>query len=139
MNNSSEAKNGWQVFCQKAALVWKYVCQVFEGIGHVFMLIADYVVRLHKIIMAVPVALAAIWIARYSQQNLPESVGINLQPNGEYAQYISQDLAVIGPLLVTLGCLVLMFCSRRTVYPWIISIFSLALPLLILLTNVFPG
>ena len=55
------------------------------------------------------------------------------------AQMISRDLAVLGPLAVTGGCLLLMFCSRRTFYPWIISIFTLVLPILLYLTNVYPN
>ena len=65
--------------------------------------------------------------------------GIDLQTTGVYAQMISRDLAVLGPLAVTGGCLLLMFCSRRTFYPWIISIFTLVLPILLYLTNVYPN
>ena len=64
---------------------------------------------------------------------------IDLQTTGVYAQMISRDLAVLGPLAVTGGCLLLMFCSRRTFYPWIISIFTLVLPILLYLTNVYPN
>jgi hypothetical protein len=32
-----------------------------------------------------------------------------------------------------------MFCSRKAMYSWAISIFTLALPLLILFTNVYPA
>jgi hypothetical protein len=59
--------------------------------------------------------------------------------NGEYQYLISRSLAVMAPLLVTGGCLIMMFLSRRTVYPWIISIFTLVLPILIWFTNVFPA
>ena len=45
----------------------------------------------------------------------------------------------MAPLVVTGVCLVMMWLSRRTIYPWIISIFSLVLPILIWITNVFPG
>jgi hypothetical protein len=44
----------------------------------------------------------------------------------------------MGPLGVTAACLLLMFCSRRTLYPWLISIMSLLLPMLILLLNNYP-
>ena len=54
------------------------------------------------------------------------------------AQYISRDLAVMGPLALTGGCLILMFCSRKAMYSWAISIFTLALPLLLLLSNAYP-
>ena len=52
---------------------------------------------------------------------------------------VEKGIAVMGPLAVTAACLLLMFLSRRVVYPWLVSIFSLALPLLIYITNVFPA
>ena len=66
-------------------------------------------------------------------------MGINLLPNGQYEYLISRSLAVVAPLAVTGVCLLMMWLSRRTIYPWIISIFSLVLPLLIWVTNVFPA
>lgn len=95
--------------------------------------------RLRKIVMAVPVVLAALKLASYNRANLPEQVGINLQSSGAFAQMISRDLAVMGPLGLTAACLLLMLCSRKAMYPWAISIFTLALPLLILLTNLYPA
>lgn len=108
--------------------------QVFSGIGHVFKLIGSYILRMHKIIMAVPVMLAAVGLAMKAQSVLPEQVGFDLQPDGQYAQFLSRDLAVLGPLALTMVCLILMLLSRRTVYPWLISIFTLALPVFIMLT-----
>ena len=32
-----------------------------------------------------------------------------------------------------------MFCSRKAMYPWAISIFTLALPVLLLVSNVYPS
>ena len=89
--------------------------------------------------MSVPVVIAALRLAALNRARLPEEVGINLLANGEYQYLISRDLAVTAPLMVTAVCLVMMLFSRRTIYPWIISIFSLVLPLLIWVTNVFPG
>ena len=45
----------------------------------------------------------------------------------------------MGPLGLTLGCLALMFLSKRATFPWIISVFTLALPLLLLLSNLYPN
>lgn len=95
--------------------------------------------RLRKIVMAVPVVLAALRLAAYNRANLPEQVGINLQSSGAFAQIIPRDVAVMGPLGLTIACLLLMFCSRKAMYPWAISIFTLALPLLILFTNLYPA
>ena len=95
--------------------------------------------RLRKIVLAVPVVFAALQLASYNRENLPEQVGINLQSSGEFAQMISRDIAVMGPLGLTLACLFLMFCSRKAMYPWAISLFTLVLPVLILVTNLYPA
>lgn len=95
--------------------------------------------HLRKIVLAVPVVLLALRLAFYNLAHLPEQVGLNLQPNGEFSQMISREMAVYGPLAVTAGCLLLMFLSRKSVYPWIISLFSLVLPVLLLVTNLYPA
>lgn len=118
---------------------WETTQLVFEKTGHVFGMIGSTVFKLRKVLMAIPVIIAAVWLALDNYKNLPEQVGIDLQASGEYAQMISRDLAVLGPLAVTAACLLLMFCSRKTLYPWVISLFSLILPLFILLTNIFPA
>lgn len=95
--------------------------------------------RLRKIVLSVPVVYAALKLAAYNRENLPEQVGINLQSSGEFAQMISKDMAVMGPLGLTAACLLLMFCSRKAMYPWAISVFTLILPILILFTNLYPA
>lgn len=94
---------------------------------------------LRKVILAIPVVFYALRLAAYNMQNLPVQVGIDLQATGEFARMISRETAVMGPLVVTGGCLALMFLSRKTIYPWIISIFSLILPVLLLITNIYPA
>ena len=95
--------------------------------------------RLRKLVMAAPVIYWALKIASYNREHLPEMVGIDLQSSGAFAQVISRDMAVMGPLGLTAACLLLMFCSRKAMYPWAISIFTLALPLLILFSNLYPA
>lgn len=112
---------------------------VLRIIGRVLASIGKWIFRLRGFFMAVPVALAALYLAAKNMARLPEEVGINLLANGQYEYLISRGLAVMAPLVVTGVCLVMMFLSRRTVYPWIISIFSLVLPWLIWITNVFPA
>lgn len=132
-------KEKWAAFRNGMQGGLKKTGSILQGIGNVFRVAANWVFRLRKIIMAVPVILAAVYLAQYNYENLPSQVGIDLQATGQYAQMISRDTAVLLPLAITGLCLLFMFCSRRTVYPWIISIFSLTLPLLILITNIFPG
>lgn len=95
--------------------------------------------KLRGLILGIPVAAAAIVMAINNQIKLPDMVGINLQASGEYAQTVGKGVAVLGPLALTGVCLTLMFCSKKVLYPWLISLFSLILPLLILFTNSFTG
>lgn len=124
---------------QKISKGFHTVGDVIHKIENFFGLIISFFVRMRKPIMAIPVILASVWLAQYNTEHLPETVGIDLQATGEYAYMVSRDTAVLVPLAVTALCLLLMFCSRRTVYPWIISIFSLVLPVLVLVINIFPG
>ena len=112
---------------------------VLRKIGSVLKSITKWIYRLRGFFMAIPVVLAALYLATKNMARLPDEVGINLLANGQYEYLISRGLAVMGPLVITGVCLVMMFLSRRTVFPWLISIFSLVLPLLIYITNVFPA
>ena len=110
----------------------------FQKVWNVMRMIGNLIYRLRKVIMTIPVVYYAIVFGVYNAKYLPERVGLVLQSNGEFAQTVSRGLAVMGPLGVTAACLLLMFCSRRTLYPWLISIMSLLLPMLILLLNNYP-
>lgn len=111
---------------------------VVGKINSVINTIGVWLFRLRKFVMAAPVVYYALKLAAYNRTHLPEQVGINLQSTGEFAQYISRNMAVMGPLALTIGCLILMFCSRKAMYSWAISIFTLTLPLLLLLSNAYP-
>ncbi len=112
---------------QSGATTWKVV----KNIG-------GYVFKCRAILISLPVLLVALAQAAQNSARLPEHVGINLLANGEYAKMVSRTGAVLTPLLITIGCIVLTCCSKRTLFPWLISIFSLVLPLLIWLTNIYP-
>ena len=111
---------------------------VLGKINRVINLIGLWLFRLRKLVLAAPVVYYALKLAEYNRKHLPEQVGINLQATGEFAQYISRNMAVMGPLALTGGCLILMFCSRKAMYSWSISVFTLALPLLLLFSNAYP-
>ncbi len=95
--------------------------------------------RLRKVALAVPVVYYALKLAFYNREHLPEQVGIDLLASGEFSSMISRDLAVMGPLVVTISCLVLMFASRKALYPWAVSLFTLILPVLLLVSNLYPA
>ena len=124
---------------EKAQPALEKADQVFRKGKEIWTVAKPWVWRFRKVLFAIPVVYLALYFARLNWNVLPEQVGLNLQTTGDYAQYISKELAVYGPLGVTGGCLTMMFLSRKTVYPWMICMFSMLLPLLILITNIFPS
>ncbi len=109
-----------------------------EKAKRILRIVGKVIYHLRKVFMAIPVIYYALKLASYNAANLPEMVGLNIQSNGTYAETITRAMAVNGPLVVTGACLVTMFLSRKTVYPWIISIFTLIIPIMIWFTNVYP-
>ncbi len=122
-------------FVQKTKNVWGKIYPVYKKIEEVITVIVRCIFRLRKVFMAIPVVYLAVKIAMENLERLPEAVGFNIQANGEFAVLVSRNYAVYGPLGITAFCLFLMFCSRKSVFPWVISIFSLVLPYLIYYTN----
>lgn len=112
---------------------------VVTKINSIINLIGMTIYHLRKFVMAAPVVYYALKLADYNRSHLPEQVGLNLQATGEFTHMISRHMAVMGPLALTVACLLLMFCSRKAMYSWAVSIFTLALPLLILISNVYPA
>lgn len=124
-------------FVENFKEIWGKVYQVYKKVEEVISIIYRCIFKLRKVFMALPVVYLAIRIAAANLQRLPEAVGINMQSNGEFALMVTRNYAVYGPLGITGFCLLLMFFSRKTVYPWVISIFSLVLPYLLYVTNLY--
>lgn len=118
---------------------WQKTKAVLKKISDVIDIILTVIYRLRKVFMAIPVVYLAIKLAQYNMENLPSVVGINMQSNGIFTEMISRELAVMGPLAVTGFCLLLMFFSRKALYTWAISIFTLVLPILLLISNRYPA
>lgn len=98
-----------------------------------------WIFHLRSVGFAIPIAIIAILLAMHNEANLPEQVGLNIQSTGAYEQMVDREVAVYAPLALTGICVFLMLCSRKVLYPLLISIFSLALPILIWITNTFPN
>ena len=128
----NELRGKARPYLVKARSVWQQVKKYW-------LMAWPWIWRLRKVLFAIPVVYLALYFARLNWNVLPELVGLNLQTNGEYAKYISREMAVYAPLGVTGGCLTMMFLSRKTVFPWMICMFTMLLPLLILITNIFPA
>ena len=112
---------------------------VWSKIKRVVGILVMLVYRLRSVFLAIPVAWYALKLAAYNSSHLPEEVGLNLLSTGEFAMTISRELAVMGPLVVTAACLVLMATSRKALYPWAVSILTLILPVLLLVSNLYPA
>ncbi len=131
--------NIWGAFTEKAAPVLDAIKEIGTEVGKILYSIGSYIYKMRKIFLAVPVVWSAIYLAIYNQAHLPAIVGFDLQTTGEFGIQIVRELAVLVPLVITALCLLLMFGSRRILTPWLVSMFSLALPVIILLMNTFPA
>lgn len=103
----------------------------------------QWIYRLRGVLLAVPVAVAALILALRNLLKLPDSVMFSTAAVKEGVLVfqnvtITKALAVWGPFGITAVCLAMMFLSRRVVYPWLISVFSLIVPVILLLINTFP-
>ncbi len=123
----------------------------FQRLGSALYKIGQYMYRLRSLILAAPVAGVALILAIDNHQRLNETVEITkitINPHAADALFgflelgtatITRDAAVFGPALITAACLLMMMCSKRTLYPFLISVFSLCLPVVIWFLNVYPA
>lgn len=139
MNFLETVMEKWNQFTAKAKPVLESVKSACTEAWHMVKNASSYVIKMRKIFLAIPVVWGAIYMAIYNEANLPAIVGLDLQVNGDFNIQIIRELAVLGPVVITGVCLLLMFCSRRLLTPWLVSMFSLLLPVFILITNTFPA
>ena len=121
-------KGAWKRFTEK---------QWVQKIGFVLKLTVKWGYQLRSLVLAIPVFICAGALAIRNARLLPELVGVNMLASGEYQWMVSRSASVWIPLGLTVLCLLLMLCSKKILYPWLISVFSLVLPLIIWLTNSF--
>lgn len=122
----------------------------FKALGEIFFKIGLYIFRLRSLLLAAPVAAVALILAMDNQARLAETVEITkitYNPQAADALFgflelstttITRDAAVYGPAMITAACLLMMMCSKRTLYPFMISVFSLCLPLVIWFFSIYP-
>lgn len=137
-------------FWQKILPTLQRIGAVFQRIGRSISVIWSYVYKLRAVFLSVPVATVAIVEAVTNMTRLPamvEYTTLNFVKDSEEALFgsmvlsvaqISREIAVFGPLMLTVVCLLLLLCSKRTLSPWLISLFTLFVPPIIYLLNVYP-
>lgn len=129
----------WQRFMDKVQILMGKMSVFFSDTAKALERCIFHLSKLKKIIATVPVAAGAVILALYNMGNLPKVVGLDLLENGAFTYQIPRGLAVFAPLVITGICLLLMFCSRRILTPWLVSVISLLIPVAILITNIFPA
>ena len=136
---------------------WSSAIPVFKAIGRFFVVLGKslytigvYLFRLRGIILAAPVAAATVIIASINMDRLPDTLDmtkISFNAEAENALFgfleissvtISRELAVLGPVVLTGVCLVMMLLSKRTLYPFLISLFTLCLPFALYFFHIYP-
>ncbi len=139
MNFIDKFMDRWERFVEKSRPFFKKVGDVSARAFNALSRAWNYMLRFRKIFLAAPVGAAAVILALRNMMQLPVIVGLDLQANGEFSIQIIREMAVLGPMAITALCLLFLFASKRTLTPWLVSVFSLSLPVLILLTNTFPA
>ena len=104
----------------------------------------QWIYKLRTVIMAIPVVVASVVLAVYSAAKLPDKLQLYFPSSANNEAMVKmvemgKFTAILVPLLITAFCLLMMFCSRRTIYPWLVSVFSLLLPLFFVFISTFPG
>ncbi len=147
MNRFDRMGEQWQQFCEKMRPIMEKIGRFFRHLGQDLATIVRYMYKLRAIILCAPVAAAAVVVASINMDKLPDAVSILLPAIDTGAEdalfgflvfaqtYIDKGAAVIGCMMVTGLCLLMTLLSKRTMYPWLISVFSFSLPALLRVTN----
>ena len=103
---------------------------------------AKVVYKFRSLFMAIPVVACSINLALVSAAKLPSKLMLSIpavQERELVLKLVEMDktTAIFVPVLITAVCLLLMFCSRRQLFPWLISIFSLILPGTLIVAGMF--
>ena len=147
MDEKLSIKDATRSFREKLKSGLESANTVFGKIGAVLKAVGTFLFCLRKPVLTVPVVYEALRIARVGLEYLPEQVRIELLPEeifldltsaGTYALELTKNTVIYGSLMITGVCLLMMWCSRKTIYPWLISLFSLILPIAVLLANIYP-
>ncbi len=139
MGKLEQVTAGWKKVQQDVKDSLNSTGSVYAKIKRIVGILVMVIYRLRGVILGIPVIWHALKLAAYNREHLPEMVGIDLMSNGAFAMTISRELAVTGPLVVTIACLVLMLTSRKVLYPWAVSVFTLILPVVLLVSNIYPA
>lgn len=107
----------------------------FSKVWFVLKLTVKWAYQLRSLVLSIPVFVCAAALAIRNAQLLPVYVSVVSIAEKQYL--ITRGVAVLVPLAVTSICIVLMLCSKKMLYPWLVSVLSLVLPWVIWLASTF--
>ena len=140
----------WNWLVGKVRPVWDVIAGVFRGIGRFFSLLWKYIFMFRGILISAPVIVLGALMIVWARDHLPEMVEIThlvLDPEAENAifgnfvmvtEFISRDLAIGVPMALSGVCLVCTILSKRTLYPWLMALLTMTMPVVIYLLNTHP-
>jgi len=90
--------------------------------------------KLRSVALSLPVAVIAVILAVNNMATIPGELAIGA---GDSVTVISKSVLVMGPLALTALAILMTLFSKRVVFPWLISIFTLLLPVVLAITMTF--
>ena len=99
-----------------------------------FQSVMQWVFKLRSVALSIPVAVIAVILAVNNAAVLPAELAIGA---GDSVTIISKSVLVMGPLALTALAILMTLFSKRVVYPWLISAFTLLLPIVLSITMTF--
>ncbi len=107
----------------------------FAKVWYVLKLTVKWGYQLRSLVLSIPVFVCAAALAIRNARLLP--LQVSAVSIGQNQFLITRGVAVLIPLAVTCICIVLMLCSKKMLYPWLVSVLSLVLPWVIWLASTF--
>lgn len=138
-------------FWAKCQPVFRRIGQVLSTIGKNLGILWKYIYKLRAFFLAVPVAAAAVIQAMRNMERLPDTVEYSMLHLDLHAtetlfgpfvltvEQLSREAAVTVALTLTAVCLLFTIFSKRTLFPWIVSLFTLLVPTLLYLSTQYPA
>lgn len=132
-NFFSDMKVKWKGFMEKTRPGREKTASVLRTVG-------VWVYRLRSLILGIPVGVAAVILALRNARSLPAQIAVSIPKiqDGAFvvvSQMLDKNIAVLGPLAITALCILMMFLSKRMTYPFLISVFTLGVPVALYYMN----
>ena len=105
-----------------------------KSAGENFKSVIRWAFRLRGVALSLPVAVIAVLLAVNNMAVLPGPLEIGA---GKNVIILSKSVLVMGPLALTALSILMTLFSKRVVYPWLISAFTLLLPVVLWFTMTF--